>query len=149
MSHRLAWKILVDSGKPWALILEDDVKEICANFDFEIARVLQNLPNGWKLCYLGYHTGQLLQKGASFKGPLRELPRDQWLAGLYGYLISTACAQQLLEQAFPMEAQVDMVVGLFVANERGGLAVPDRQFLLFSPPTESSKDTDIQRFPDN
>lgn len=148
LSHRRAWQSLVNSSSRWALLLEDDLSQICDRFDEELQRVLGALPFGWELCYLGFHTGRLLPRGRRFTGPLVRLGDEgTWLAGLWGYLISRAGAQRLLELALPMGAQVDTVVGCLVADGAHGYAVPDGQFLLFSPPTERTKDTDVQTFP--
>uniref|UniRef100_A0A7S1QQQ8 Glycosyl transferase family 25 domain-containing protein n=1 Tax=Alexandrium catenella TaxID=2925 RepID=A0A7S1QQQ8_ALECA len=148
LSHRRAWQRLVDSQRSWALILEDDVAKMCEDFDGELDRVLEDLPEGWKLCYLGFHTGSLLPRGAHFRGPLIRLDEGgAWLAGLWAYLISRPWAQTLLERTFPMDVQVDTAVGLLGAEEKGIYAVPPNEFLLFSPTTERSRDTDVQTFP--
>mmetsp|Transcript_123321 Transcript_123321/g.299609 ORF Transcript_123321/g.299609 Transcript_123321/m.299609 type:complete len:105 (-) Transcript_123321:172-486(-) len=100
------------------------------------------------MCYLGYHTGKLLPAGARFRGPVKQLKAtDGWLPGLYGYLISKVCARSLLRQAFPMSAQVDTEVGCRVIQKPSCFMVPEKEFLLFSSPTENSRDTDVQTFP--
>lgn len=147
LSHRKAWETLVESTSRWALILEDDLNGVCENFDDQLDRVFQLLPGDWNMCYLGFHSGKLLQPGTQFRGPLKQLrATDGWLPGLWGYLISKGCARQLLRQAFPMAAQVDTEVGCRVSQKPGCFMVPEKEFLLFSPPTEASKDTDVQTF---
>mmetsp|Transcript_45838 Transcript_45838/g.130870 ORF Transcript_45838/g.130870 Transcript_45838/m.130870 type:complete len:1393 (+) Transcript_45838:130-4308(+) len=148
LSHRKAWQTLVDSNSRWALILEDDLTKICENFDEELERVFAELPGDWGMCYLGFHGGKVLRPGRHFQGPLRELCQlEGWLPGLYGYLITKSCARYLQKSAFPLAAQVDTVVGCLVQQRAGTFVVPETEFLLFSPPTEESGDTDVQTFP--
>lgn len=150
LSHGRAWRALVNSDRSWALILEDDLTAICKNFDEELHRVLLELPESWNMCYLGFHTGRLLPPGVHFEGPLQALARHHgWLPGLWGYLVSRAFARRLLQEAFPLWAQVDTIVGHIATRDIGSYAVPNLQFLLFSPPSEASRDTDVQTFPDD
>lgn len=110
--------------------------------------MLKALPKTWEVCYLGFHTGDMLQPGNNFEGkliPLRD-PR-MWLAGLWGYLVSRRGADRLLREAFPISMQIDALVGKLLHKYlMGGYAVPPGEFLLFSPPTEDSRDTDVQTF---
>mmetsp|Transcript_47949 Transcript_47949/g.138784 ORF Transcript_47949/g.138784 Transcript_47949/m.138784 type:complete len:402 (+) Transcript_47949:122-1327(+) len=154
LSHRRAWRALVNSDSPWALVLEDDLTQVCRDFDAELDRVLEALPEDWDVCYLGFHTGlhagRVLAPGARFVGPPQVLMKGHgWLPGLYGYLITRSFAKFLLQEAFPMYAQVDTVMGFILTHRGHGYAVPPAEFLLYSPPTEASRDTDIQTFPDD
>mmetsp|Transcript_27858 Transcript_27858/g.86749 ORF Transcript_27858/g.86749 Transcript_27858/m.86749 type:complete len:404 (-) Transcript_27858:18-1229(-) len=154
LSHRRAWRALVNSDRPWALILEDDLTVVCRDFDDELDRVLEALPEDWDVCYLGYHTGlhgaRVLPQGDHFSGTVQSLAkRNAWLPGLYGYILSRTFAKYLLQEAFPLYAQVDTVVGCILSRRGNGFAVPAVEFLLYSPPTEASRDTDIQTFPED
>mmetsp|Transcript_1965 Transcript_1965/g.5721 ORF Transcript_1965/g.5721 Transcript_1965/m.5721 type:complete len:374 (+) Transcript_1965:75-1196(+) len=150
LSHRKAWRALVDSGLEWALVLEDRVTAACQSFDAELAAVLRELPADWYMCYLGFHTGALLPEGKHFAGPLTELRgADGWLPGLWAYLISKAGAQLMLRSSVPLLAQADSVVGCLAASSNRGFTVLPGQFLFASPPTEESRDTDVQTFPES
>jgi len=154
LSHRRAWRALVNSDSLWALILEDDLTQVCRDFDAELDGVLKALPEDWDACYLGYHTGsqsaRVLPQGSHFDGTVHVLAkRTGWLPGLYGYLITRTFAKYLLQEAFPMYAQVDTVMGLVLSRRGSGFSLPANEFLLYSPPTEVSRDTDVQTFPED
>jgi len=168
MSHRDCWRRLCDvEGADWALILEDDVEEFCVDFVSRLARVLLAAPEGWHLIYLGCHQG--FQHGGCMHGeacprdlaesPLRLRPACQVVAeaagadevtGLYGYLVSRAGARRLLDGLFPISVQVDSAIYALHSGRVGleAYAVEWHQMLLFSPPTELSRDSDIQTFGD-
>jgi len=152
LSHRAAWETLVDSKQRWAVIFEDDLQGVCDDFDRQMAIVVRSLPATWMFCYIGFHVpgngGKLLPGGEDVTGPLFTPDPSMWLAGLYGYMIKRPYAELLLEQAFPMGSQIDEIVGCLVADSGKGYAMPPDQFLVYSPPTEDSRDTDIQTFPD-
>jgi len=106
------------------------------------------------VCYLGYHTGlsggRILQPGAHVSGEMQMLGvHNAWLPGLYGYLVTRPFAKFLLQEAFPMYAQVDTVVGCLLSRQAKGFALPAREFLVYAPPTEVSRDTDVQTFPED
>lgn len=154
LSHRRAWSFLADSDSPWALILEDDLTQVCRDFDDELDRVLAALPEDWDVCYLGYHTGlshgRVLPPGANFSGQVQLVAKHNgWLPGLWGYLIARSFAKHLLKEAFPMCAQVDTVMGSILTRKGKGFALLAQEFLLYSPPTEVSRDTDVQTFPED
>lgn len=147
LSHREAWHRLVDSEARWAIILEDSVMAICHSFDRELAAVFEQLPAEWEVCYIGFHTGQLLPEQRGFTGPLIRLrSEDGWVPGLWGYLVSKAGAESLLAQTVPLLAQIDTVVGGIAAAGGCSFAVPPGQFLVYSQLTEESRDTDVQTF---
>jgi len=145
LSHKKAWQALLDSKAKWALVMEDDLVFLCPNFDDELKAVLQQLPEDFAVCYLGFHTGEPLPEGEHFEGPLVQ-QEDGWLAGLWCYMISRAGAELMLEHAVPFQAQVDTVVGILAVQDGRCYTVPPGQFLAFSPPTEESLDTDVQTF---
>eukprot|EP00746_Dinoflagellata_sp_MGD_P149189 gnl/MRDRNA2_/MRDRNA2_81256_c0_seq1.p1 gnl/MRDRNA2_/MRDRNA2_81256_c0~~gnl/MRDRNA2_/MRDRNA2_81256_c0_seq1.p1 ORF type:complete len:320 (+),score=44.74 gnl/MRDRNA2_/MRDRNA2_81256_c0_seq1:28-960(+) len=150
LSHKAAWKELADGAYDWALILEDDITAVADNFDDNLIAVLKCLPKTWEVCYLGFHTGEMLPRGRKFSGRLIPLTQPGvWLAGLWGYLLSKEGAKKLLQDCWPMPQQVDAQVGISL-NKRplGGFTVQPGEFLLFSPPTEDSRDTDVQTFPE-
>jgi len=147
LSHRAAWQELSESSKDWALILEDDIVSLCEHFEDEVVSVLDKLPAEWQFCYLGFHSGDMLPEGQRVGSPERLRRDDGWLAGLWSYLISKPFAQLLMEQAFPLEQQIDTVVGLLAAESGKAYALPPGQFLAYSRTTEDSRDTDVQTFP--
>jgi len=149
LSHRLAWQALVEGSANWALILEDNLSAVCQRFDEELEAVLRALPAAWQICYVGFHGGDLLPDGDGFAGPLVHLSgRRGWVPGLYGYLVTKAFAQVLLQSTLPMVTQLDTVVGCLAAALGQGYAVPPGQLLVVSPPPEESHDTDVQTFVD-
>merc|ERR1711966_363575 len=94
-----------------------DIFRICSDFDTELATVLARLPAGWQVCYLGHHTAvpgdcHLLPVGRHVEGPCKMAADDDaWLPGLYCYLISRAGAENALQEALPLQSQIDIDFG--------------------------------------
>eukprot|EP00747_Dinoflagellata_sp_TGD_P178914 gnl/TRDRNA2_/TRDRNA2_28814_c0_seq1.p1 gnl/TRDRNA2_/TRDRNA2_28814_c0~~gnl/TRDRNA2_/TRDRNA2_28814_c0_seq1.p1 ORF type:complete len:443 (-),score=100.15 gnl/TRDRNA2_/TRDRNA2_28814_c0_seq1:155-1312(-) len=158
LSHLRAWEELVNSpdSVQWALIFEDDVSHLTDNFDLELEAVLQALPDGWNICYLGYHTGDvldglprvMLQGGRRWPGKL-ETMQGTWLSGLWAYMISKKFAKRALKELLPMTVQVDTEIGTFAKNVGGAYALVPGEFLAYAPKSEVFKDTDVQTFEDD
>mmetsp|Transcript_39474 Transcript_39474/g.91635 ORF Transcript_39474/g.91635 Transcript_39474/m.91635 type:complete len:514 (-) Transcript_39474:149-1690(-) len=146
LSHRKAWQALTDSKAKWALVMEDDLVNLCQSFDEELEAVLRQLPKHFTVCYLGFHTGDLLCEGEHFEGPLMQ-QEDGWLAGLWCYLISRSGAELMLRHAVPFQEQVDKVVGTLAVQDGRCYTVPPGQFLAFSLPPEEAE-SDVQSFPE-
>eukprot|EP00747_Dinoflagellata_sp_TGD_P182562 gnl/TRDRNA2_/TRDRNA2_36859_c0_seq1.p1 gnl/TRDRNA2_/TRDRNA2_36859_c0~~gnl/TRDRNA2_/TRDRNA2_36859_c0_seq1.p1 ORF type:complete len:247 (+),score=42.96 gnl/TRDRNA2_/TRDRNA2_36859_c0_seq1:34-741(+) len=154
LSHRKAWRVLAASSAQWSLILEDDIKAFCPNFDEVFSKVIQSLPERWNMCYIGFHTGEdrehteaLLKDKAGIPSQLIQMRTcDGWLPGLWGYVITRKFAKQLLKRVVPFDQQVDTAVGSFAASAGNTYAMQPGQFLAFSPESEEG-DSDVQTFP--
>lgn len=145
LSHQKAWQRFLESNKKLALIFEDDLVDICEDFDHEFQTVLRALPTDCQFCYIGFHTGELLPSGKHFSGDLLKVPSTVWLAGLWAYLITRTLAEKLL-QLPPIQEQIDRVVGSLGSSGGWAYAVTPGEFLVFAHPTEVSQDTDVQTF---
>lgn len=153
LSHLKAWRRLLDSSSRWALILEDDLVSISQDFDSELGVVLGRLPQDWLICYLGFHSPQgpeqrQLPPGAHAEGPYKMSEEGGWLAGLWCYVLSRAGAKLLLEQCTPLTCQVDCQAGIVAVEAGACYCLWPGEFLAYSKPTEVSRDTDIQTFPE-
>ena len=146
LSHKKVWEALVRSDRSWALVMEDDLTSLCADFDGQLDRLLALLPTSWGFCYLGHHTGEMLPAGGCLVNPPPRLPRGCWLPGLWGYVVTKAYAQRLLAEALPLSEQIDTAAGALVSSWPDSFYLPSGKFLMYSPPTEESRDTDVQTF---
>lgn len=160
LSHRTCWHRLQTSRHTdWALVMEDDVEEFCPGFSLCVAKLVKSAPPDWDIIYLGYHQGESLLE-CHFPGvPVRvcianhvvnhKVTGATEITGLYGYLVSKAGAQKLLARLFPISMQVDSAIyKMHAAGQLTALCVDPSDMLLYSPPTEMSRDTDIQTFGD-
>merc|ERR1719401_2572785 len=98
---------------------------------------------------LGYHDryGQLAPCGAD-GGAVAEVPVRQMLShdfGLFAWIVRKEVAQLLVDNAFPINGQVDKALTSWLVRERFRSFKVDAQHMLFySPKSEESEDSDVQ-----
>lgn len=183
LSFRLAWEALLEAeGAPYALILEDDVEEVCPCLAREIETLLKSLPENWHMCFLGYHAADpRLLRGPPLSGgcvgfmEASKAPNGN-VTGNYAMLVSYQGAEMLRKACFPLELQLDVAFSVFYnplsfkavfeqwhgSLRRAGITVPtpwapkapprkvrafavnEHEFLVLSPLSQESGDTDIQ-----
>jgi len=83
-------------------VMDDDV-DVNLNFDIEINEILNELPNTFDFCYLGYFDTPYEKIPYSKK---LFIPRGQF-CGPHGYILSPKGAKKLLDLIFPMDIQLD------------------------------------------
>jgi len=151
LSHRAAWRRLGDTTAECLLVLEDDVGELCENFEKRLQELLESLRGkaSWRLCLLGSHetTGKGLLGGRA-RVSLVELQQGQQSTGLFGYLVHRRALPTLLrtgatEALFPLSQQLDAAIALQEWGHGGRFEA--RPALLTAPLSEESDDTsDVQ-----
>jgi GR25 family glycosyltransferase involved in LPS biosynthesis len=147
LSHRRAWQRLRQSGREWALVLEDDISAVAPCFADKVDALARALPSTWQVCWLGYHesTGRLLPAAAPPE--FCELPPRAAITGLFGYLLRASAAARLLAPGavFPLRHQVDVAVCGFRFAAAARFALAPRGVLLAAPKSEEGAcDTDVQ-----
>lgn len=159
LSHRKAWERLAKTKYEWALILEDDIKELAPNFREQLSAVLEHLrlrAPGWRICYLGHHLRHVVDKGRAAphfptaRIGITAVPDSGYLSevtGCFAYLLRRAGADELLadRRLYPMSFQVD------VALSKRGWAPDTRLWLsggtvvlATSPRAEEGGSSDVQ-----
>ena len=114
LSHKKCWQNLIDSGEPWALVLEDDsVFHPNAKDYFQST---EWIPDGVQLIQFSY------TKDSTFSDKTVILPNGSHLVrvkhsspcGTYAYLISREAAKRALELSNQVEGPIDnFMFGMF------------------------------------
>lgn len=149
LSHRNAWRALVDSPphREYALIMEDDLCEVCASFERQLALVLAQLPAKWHVVFLGYHESSGRVLAPQERPQIIELPPGPAVTGLFGYLLHRRGASALLipGAVFPLRHQVDVAVSQHTWPAKSRFVVSPQAVLVASPKSEEGAcDTDVQ-----
>ena len=174
LSHREAWKriALGDAGVPPALpsrhfvVLEDDltyVSPLMARLAASAARVADARKRRWDVVFLSYHgchnsSGEAAASVAKLAAqhpaegllPLA-LDRcgDVWYAGLFTYMVNGAASARRLLSGWPMRAQIDKHVALMCQSRvLRCFRMPLRSCPTYTPLSEATLDSDVQRFLD-
>uniref|UniRef100_A0A7S2VG81 Uncharacterized protein n=1 Tax=Zooxanthella nutricula TaxID=1333877 RepID=A0A7S2VG81_9DINO len=148
MSHRKA--LMAAAQHPtadWSLIMEDDISGVVPCFDSVLAGVFAQLPQDWDTVLIGYHdsVGQLAQAHGDALAESWAMPSWKHDYGLYGLVVRTGVAQQIVERCFPVNGQVDKAItGWLVREGFNSFRVDPRNMLLTSPKSEESLDSDVQ-----
>lgn len=156
LSHRLALQRIAEHPTAdWGLVLEDDVNALVPRVDLAIANLLSELPDDWDAVCLGYHDPQGRVHPAalsnepletSFSGnEVEVLSSPGHVFGLGAWMVRKEAAQQLVENAFPIESQVDYTLTNWLARFRRRLwKVDPRNLLFYAPSSEEEMDSDVQ-----
>eukprot|EP00435_Cladocopium_sp_Y103_P027647 s3776_g6.t2 len=154
LSHRAIWQNLVHAGNAedcW-LVLEDDILWVSDDLEAKIRQVISQLPEGWHLCYLGWHGQSVLHLALGDFSRLKEAPveledlssEDHGPLGTFAYLIRRSGAQRLLQHTFPLHRQLDAQMA--EVQKRGDLRsfrCSDTSCLFYSAPCQLL-DSDVQ-----
>ncbi|CAL1130008.1 unnamed protein product [Cladocopium goreaui] len=156
LSHRAIWQNLLHEGGAedcW-LVLEDDILWVSEDLDAKIHQVISKLPDGWHLCYLGWHGQSVLHLALGALGDVDCLEAaveledvssvDHGPFGTFAYLIRRSGAQRLLQHTFPLHRQLDAQMA--EVQKRGDLRAfrcADRSCLFYSAPCQLL-DSDVQ-----
>lgn len=124
LSHRSAWKYVVNNKLSKCIILEDDVIKF-DNFDEKIEKSLRNVPTDWDLILLGYQgacdynqdysTWQHLFLSLFFmkKREHKKISTDLFVPekphGLFGYIVSNKGAKTLLKNIQSVYWHIDIL----------------------------------------
>jgi len=121
LSHRVVWQELLHSGDNCALVLEDDVDEVCEDLFDALVDLLRRgvLPTHWQICYLGSHehpaavdAASKLVKPTGARVRVHEIDRHATMTGTFAYLVNRSGARHLLDSnLFPLHEQWDVAVG--------------------------------------
>ena len=105
-SHVGIWQTLIESGEPWALVLEDDTEPMPL-FDEVIAALIQ-WPADWDMIKLvGRDSERVSQRISLLAG--HDIVRYSRAPSLTGaYLVSAAGARKLLKSRVPFGRPVDI-----------------------------------------
>jgi len=156
LSHRLALRRIAEHPTAkWGLVLEDDVNAVVPRVDLAISKLLSELPDDWDAVCLAYHDPQgRVHPEALSNEPLEDsfdgsevevLSSPGHVFGLGAWMVRKEAAQQLVENAFPIESQVDYTLTNWLARFRRRLWKVDPTNLLFyAPSSEEEMDSDVQ-----
>lgn len=156
LSHRLALRRIAEHPTAeWGLVLEDDVNAVVPRVDLALAKLLSELPDDWDAVCLAYHDPQgRVHPAALSNEPLTEaftgnevevLSSPGHVFGLGAWMVRKEAAQELVENAFPIESQVDYTLTNWLARFRRRLWKVDPTNLLFyAPSSEEEMDSDVQ-----
>lgn len=118
MSHKNAWKYMIDNNIPHALILEDDatINELILKLDNII------IPDNWDVVYVGYHMrggDNTCSRIANIKdrehikhvnnNVLKYEFNTEYIVGCYGYILSQKSARKLYD-IYNIEIAVDKII---------------------------------------
>lgn len=121
MSHKKAWKYIIDNNLTSALILEDDVtiNELILKLD----RI--TIPDDWDIIYLGYHmddSDNSCSRVSRIKNRkvtkrinnnvLKYENDTRYIVGCYGYILSNKAARKLYNDYNILDYSVDVFVPL-------------------------------------
>lgn len=121
MSHKKAWKHIIDNNLTSALILEDDaaINELILKLD----RI--TIPDDWDIIYLGYHmddSDNSCSRVSRIKNRkvmkrinnnvLKYENDSRYIVGCYGYILSNKAARKLYNEYNILEYSVDIFVPL-------------------------------------
>ena len=100
LSHMMAWRRIVASGRPWGLVFEDDA-DVPAGARRALEAHMRTLPSDWDVFLLGYEAHGTPEAKA---GGLLSIPR---FCRLHAYAITARAAERLARTMLPMTQQVD------------------------------------------
>ena len=110
LSHKKAWKTMVDNNDKYAIIMEDDC-ELIDSFKNDLQKVLDELiPHNPDFIYLGHIL--LLPRinkyidTSNFKYSYS--PKSESMVGFHCYIISNHCAKQLLKIMDKVDDHIDV-----------------------------------------
>jgi glycosyl transferase family 25 len=104
MSHRNAWRRIIDLNIGSALILEDDIR-IDPEFHQKMRKYKHHVPKNYDVIFIGYHPATVVYMDHS--NPVNQIfLRTKKVYGLFGYIVSRKGAEKLLKM-FPITQQID------------------------------------------
>lgn len=107
LSHRKAYKKIIDDNLNSALILEDDIT-IDPQFMEKIRTILEKCPSDYDILFLGYHKGSLFY----LQGKINDsISKSSMVYGLFGYIVTNKGARKLMN-IFPITKQIDTEISL-------------------------------------
>lgn len=96
-SHLLAYEKILESGMPWAVILEDDVR-LCDDFLRTVSETIRHLPSGWDIVRLSSQPSRAVLSLAELSSG-RHLVRYSKLPKQAGaQIVSASGARKLLAE---------------------------------------------------
>ena len=141
LSHRDAYKYIIDNNLTNALILEDDVTIDPNIFKIKLAKLMEMTPKDYDVLFIGYHnsTIQYIDKKIN-----DSISKPLMVYGLFGYIVSNKGAKKLLN-VFPITRQIDTEIS-FKFNEINAYVVNPDDRIVFSDSSspETKFGTDIQ-----
>ena len=102
ISHGKVWRRFLETGAPWAIIMEDDARPDLETL-VRIKELAPKLPAATDIWLLGYYKPNLVYE---------PLTKAGWSAvyqftASHAYMINRRAAKKLLEQLYPIESHVD------------------------------------------
>lgn len=145
MSHRSAWKRIIDQNLESALILEDDI-HIDQNFHQKLHQYMRLAkPLMYDVLFIGYHPATIKYiSPRSVNDVFVKSPRTY---GLFGYVVSKKGAEKLLK-IFPIDLQIDTAISEAIGPHKLNIyLVKPEHRIITSDPSEVAKEfgTDIQK----
>ena len=140
LSHREAFKKIIEKNINAALIVEDDIS-INELYNDTIHELYMNKPDDYDIIYLGYHDATIKY--------IYEQINDTFckayiVYGLFGYIVTNNGAKKLLD-IFPISKQIDSEISYNFHNIKGYIVSPNKRIIQSD---ESEKNiqfgTDIQ-----
>ena len=117
LSHKMIYKMIVEKGIAWSVVLEDDVR-LGENFP-EIIKSFENFPKNCEILLLGHHscnardlpTAYAFRCAIHLTGKYRISRPLEDCCGTYGYMISLQGARKLLAKMERIRKPADHYTG--------------------------------------
>lgn len=115
MSHENVWRLILETGQPYALICEDDI--VFHSQQVDLCCFMEQLPNHCELLYLGYSNENASSFIYAACDPQRDTPvacagshriyATRGCGGTYCYIITAQGAAKALARSRPITCPVD------------------------------------------
>jgi hypothetical protein len=106
-SHAAVWRRVIDSGAPYAIVLEDDT-ELVVDAKEHVQSITKHLPTDADLVLLGcFLCGTSPDHVPASRQSLRRISQ---FSGTHAYIVTRHGARALLQHAYPVAFHLDMVI---------------------------------------
>lgn len=152
LSHRSAWKKIVDQNLGSGLILEDDIR-INKDFIKKLHHYMRAAkPLMYDILFIGYHPASIKYIGKNTQTSSENssdpmFVRSSRTYGLFGYIVSRKGAEKLMK-IFPIDEQIDSAMSdAQIPHNLNIYLVKPEDRIITSDPSEDAKEfgTDIQK----
>lgn len=107
-SHAAVWRRVIESGRPYAVVLEDDTV-LVPDIQDHLHRLVRIMPRDTDIVLLGcYLCGSSPTPVPAHR---QSVVKSYQFSGTHAYLVTRRGAQRLLEHAYPVAFHIDMVIG--------------------------------------
>lgn len=113
-SHAFVWKRVIETGVPYAIVLEDDA-EFVGDAVRHLRYVIPQMPKDTDVLVLGSFASGTSSKPIS--PPRQEVRRIGHFFGTHAYIVTRQGAYKLLEYAYPVKYHLDMTMSVLSVSD--------------------------------